>query len=129
MKKIAAAMVAACMLTGCSYNLSLMARNSTETGIGTATRPGNDVTIEAGGVKYVGKFTYQEGGFVGVGSNFTGGTAAMYGASGQAAGNILARSSDGKGMRCQFSFSGWSQSGMGACQDDSGLIYDLQITK
>jgi hypothetical protein len=132
MPKIAIAALAAacCVLCGCSYNLTLMARGSSEVGSGTATRPGNDVTIEANGITYKGKFTYLEGGFVGFGSSFSGArtaTSTMVGSSGQGNGNIIARSADGKGMRCEFAFSGWSQSGMGVCEDDAHTVYDLQI--
>lgn len=130
MKRVIAGAILAAMLSGCSYNLSLMARNSGKTGSGTATRPGNDVTIVADGITYKGKFSYTTGGFVGTSTAFAGsatGTATAFGASGQSNGNILARSDDGKGIRCQFNYSGWSSGGLGVCQDDGGTVYDLQI--
>lgn len=130
--RVIAIAVAGLMLAGCSYNLSLMSRGGGKTGSGTASRPGNDVTIMADGVTYKGRFTYMEGGFAGVSTGFAGGMAAtgtMVGTTGQGNGNIMARSDDGKGMRCQFGYSGWSNSGMGVCQDDAGTIYDLQISR
>ncbi|GAA0809172.1 hypothetical protein [Cupriavidus gilardii] len=129
--RIVAVTVLGAFLAGCSYNLELMARGNAKTGSGVATRPGNDVTIVADGVTYKGKFAYMSSGFMGTSTAFSGAataTATAYGSTGQSNGTIIARSEDGRGLRCQFQYSTWSAGGVGMCQDDAGTIYDLQIS-
>jgi hypothetical protein len=112
-----------------------MKRGSSETATGTASEANKTVEITLRGKIYKGHYTFVEQGF----STFTTGYATSgtrsawgngvgYAAASAGQGNILARASDGSGLRCNFSFSNSSYSGMGECQDDQGGIWDMQIS-
>ncbi len=42
-------------------------------------------------------------------------------------GVIHANSPKGGRLRCSFTYSSWSSTGFGLCEDESGAIYDLVI--
>jgi hypothetical protein len=115
-------------LTGCSYQLQLQQRGGPALGTGTAHDNDSSVTISIGSRVFTGQYAYASdssfGSFVGVGKGATSGFVSTTSGGG---GNIMARSSDGVGLRCRFQYSEMSNQGFGECQDDMGATYDLQI--
>lgn len=123
-------------LAGCSYNIALMKRGSSEVAQGTASENGKTVEITLDGKVYKGHYTFvQQGfstfstGYATSGYHSAWGNGAGYAAASAGQGNVLATAPDGSGLRCQFAFSTSSHSGMGECQDDQGGIWDMQITR
>lgn len=128
----------AILLSGCSHPLTLFARGGGVSGSGEANEIGKKVTINIGTKVYTGTYVY-DGGAVIVGSSY--GTAtAFYGARsamaygstssttyvpGSGNGKVLATSSSGDSIRCDFMYS--SGTGIGYCQDSAGQEYDLLI--
>jgi hypothetical protein len=45
----------------------------------------------------------------------------------QGVGNALLTSANGGSLRCQFRYSTSTGTGIGACKDGSGNLYDMQI--
>lgn len=117
-------------LASCTYNLSLMQRGTGTVANGTAERLSHIVTINLKGTVYKGQFALVHGGGYGSFNSYGGGVAPVSGnmmmISAMVTGSIIAKSQDGKGLRCHFTASG--NSGMGECQDDAKNIYDLQIS-
>ncbi len=134
----------ALVLAGCTstYSLTLMPRNSGALYKGEAVERSNteaDVTIAIGDSVYTGTWVYASadrstgyvsGGF-GFGSRRGGigiGTGSVvvdnpYGAEAKA----LLKAPNGSGLRCDFRGMVAGRGGAGTCQDDNGLIYDVQI--
>jgi len=139
------ALATALVLSGCAstYSLTLMPRNSGKLYYGEAVGQSGsgqaDVSVTIEQKTYTGVWVastpsqtsgYVTGGFgwwgrrggIGIGSgpvivdNPTGGEA-----------KALLQSTDGAGLRCDFKGLSSGKSGGGTCQDDSGLIYDVQI--
>jgi len=136
----------ALLLAGCTatYSLTLMPRNSGKTYDGEAVSPaGGDaqVTITIEERVYRGNWVVTQappstsfgiGGFgvgggggqrAGVGVGFSTGTAVVVD---QADAKALLRADDGSGLRCDLRGAN-TGSGSGTCQDDKGLVYDVQI--
>ena len=129
-------------LAGCArhYDVDLLARSAADQGHTTITvatgRPGGEFTISLRGKQYVGRWVYvAEGGSAAYGTAtiFSGGQTAV--ASGtsmsvptQGGGSVIASASDGSTLRCRYSFSAISRSGVGVCQGSGGEVYDLQIS-
>ena len=42
-------------------------------------------------------------------------------------GTILASAGDGSTLHCQFEYNQFGATGIGVCQDNKGVFYDLQI--
>lgn len=135
--------VLAVALGGCasSYDLTLMPRTSGTLYKGEAYRPAGSteaqVRIGIEGKGYAGTWVVtepdQRGGYVSAGVGW-GGRRGGFGiatapvvvdaAGGEA--KALLRAADGSGLRCDLrGLSG--RSGSGTCQDDRGVIYDVQI--
>lgn len=128
------------LLTACSHNLSFVSQKTGAIGSASITTFGNqsgtmDITIN--GKVYTGQWVYSpQGGGVAYGlasvvsstgqSAFASGSAVALPMGGP--GSILARAADGSTLRCGFTFSEWGRNGIGQCQDNTGEIYDLQIT-
>jgi hypothetical protein len=108
-------------LTGCiaGAELTLRDRDSGTIATGTADRWTHTVTINLDDKVYKGTFAY-----VDRASPFAG--VAAEGAA-LSDGNMIAKADDGSSLYCDFSFSGWSASGTGKCQDDDKNEYDLQL--
>jgi hypothetical protein len=140
-------LAAGTLLAGCasSYSLTLMPRNSgklyygeaveqssggpadvsvtiedkTYTGNWLAATPGQTSGYVSGGIGWFGRR-----GAIGVGGgpvvvdNPTGGES-----------KALLQAADGSGLRCDFKGLGAGRSGGGICQDDKGLLYDVQIRR
>lgn len=131
--------VLAAALAGCttSYSLTLMPRDSGRLYYGEAVaRPGADtqVTISIGERTYRGDWVVAQpsptaGVVIGgmIGSRRSGiGTSVVIDQSAGTEAKALLRSADGSGLRCDFR-GVHSNSGGGSCQDDQGLVYDVQI--
>lgn len=122
-------------LAGCTtYDLNLMAQKSGAVGKGQAKANGAKAAIELNGKTYTGLFSYRSDATYSVPSisladnlpppmeakreklGFVGGN-----------GSVFARADDGSGLRCIFAFNPRLQMGSGACLDDAGTTYDMQI--
>jgi hypothetical protein len=126
------------LLAGCAttYELTLMPRTSGKLYYGEAVEGGSqaDVRVTIDQKTYVGTWVasapdrttgYVSGGWgwrhAGVGTMVT-----LDNPSGTEA-KALLRSADGAGLRCDFKGMSYGQTGAGTCQDDQGLVYDVQI--
>ena len=123
-------------LIGCTgtHSITLMARDSTISGSGQAKSSGQGtgpITITIEGATYEGQWVLASGSVagaistIGAAGSVTWGT--FIGGGGVAPGNAILRSDDGSGLRCEFQYSESNDRGVGACQDDKGRIYDMQI--
>jgi len=129
----------AAALAGCttSYTLTLMPRTSGQLYHGEAvSTPGSDtqVTVTIGERTYRGNWVVAQpppstgfaiGGIFGGRRSGIGTTVVLDQAAGTDA-KALLRAHDGSGLRCDFK-GATSGSGSGTCQDDNGLVYDVQI--
>ena len=138
---LAAAAVAA--LAGCTstYTLTLMPRNSGTTYSGEAVERNSseaDVTVAIDKTVYTGTWLYTSAdrsnayvtGGIGFGSRRSGiglgSVVSVDNPQGQEA-KALLKSADGSGLRCDFRGMAQGRGGAGTCQDDKGLVYDVQI--
>lgn len=125
-------------LFGCAHQLELYSRNGGGNGSGTAQEANKSIVITLDNVTYKGSYTYNGG--APVITTTYGSTAATSGnqtahASGSAVSNsyipgtgqgrVFARSADGKGLRCEFSYDEFN--GLDICQDNNNQLYDLVI--
>jgi hypothetical protein len=131
------------LLAGCTstYTLTLMPRNSGVTYVGEAVERSSseaDVTVAIDKTVYTGTWVYTgvdrsnayvTGGFgfggrrsgIGLGS-----VVSVDNPQGQEA-KALLKAADGSGLRCDFRGMSQGRGGAGTCQDDKGLVYDVQI--
>jgi hypothetical protein len=136
-----AALAVAVVLAGCttSYSLTLMPRTSGQIHYGEASgQTGGEmqVSITIGERTYRGTWVVADPapttGFVvgGVfGSRRSGiGTSVVIDNPQGTQAKALLRSADGKGLRCDFSGVA-GPAGTGTCQDDQGLVYDVQLRR
>lgn len=138
-----AALAVAALLAGCasSYSLTLMPRNSGKLYYGEALEhsPGGpaDISVTIENRTYTGTWVastpssvYVSGGVGWYGRRggwgFGGGPAMVDNPTGGES-KALLQSADGAGLRCDFVGLGSRLTGAGSCQDDSGLIYDVQV--
>jgi hypothetical protein len=131
------------VLAGCTstYTLTLMPRNSGSLYKGEAIeRSGTeaDVTIGIGDAVYTGTWVYsatdRSNGYVtgGVGfgtrrSGFGLGSVVSVDNPQGAEAKALLKAPDGSGLRCDLHGMAPGRGGAGTCQDDKGLVYDVQI--
>jgi len=129
----------AAALAGCttSYTLTLMPRTSGQLYYGEAvSTPGSDtqVSVTIAERTYRGNWVVTQpppstgfaiGGIFGSRRSGIGTTVVLDQAAGTDA-KALLRADDGSGLRCDFK-GATSGSGGGTCQDDKGLVYDVQI--
>jgi len=136
-----AALALAVVLAGCttSYSLTLMPRTSGQVYYGEASgQTGGEMQLRVviGERTYVGNWVVADPapttGFVvgGVfGSRRSGiGTSVVIDNPQGTEAKALLRSSDGKGLRCDFK-GVTGPAGSGTCQDDQGLVYDVQLRR
>ncbi len=143
----ALALAAAAALAGCAstYELTLMPRTSGKLYYGTAVEQsaGGEatITVDIDNKIYNGNWVptstgrstgYVSGGFGWGGHGRFGGigvgTAPVIVDNGEgAAAKALLQAADGSGLRCDFRGLQPSSSAGGTCQDDKGLLYDVQI--
>lgn len=130
---------AGCMST---YSLTLMPRNSGALYKGEAVERSSteaDVTIGIGDAVYTGTWVYATAdrsnayvsGGIGFGSRRGGigigtGSVVVDNPNGAEA-KALLKAPNGSGLRCDFRGMVAGRGGAGTCQDDNGLIYDVQI--
>jgi len=132
-------------LAGCTstYSLTLMPRNSGKIYNGeavSATGAETQVTVTIEERVYRGNWVIAQpppttsfgiGGFFGGGGGRHGGVGVGIGTGtavvvDQAEAKALLRAEDGSGLRCDLRGAN-TGSGSGTCQDDQGLVYDVQI--
>lgn len=139
MPRLAALLVPA-LLLGCAHQIYITSRTGHVTGhtaITTSGQSSGEMSIALGGKTYAGRWVYVSGpGSVSViSATSMGGVRPAFGTgTGIAAptgggGSVILSAPDGSSLRCWFSYSGWSQTGMGECRDSTGAAYDLQITR
>ncbi|HGN0628032.1 TPA: hypothetical protein ACKRM8_005352 [Pseudomonas aeruginosa] len=122
-------------LSGCStYDMTLMAQKSGTIGKGIAKSNDSTATIDLNGKTYTGFFSYRSDATysvpsISVADNLPPPMAAKREKQGFVGGNgsLFAKSPDGSGLRCVFALNPRLQMGSGACLDDMGTAYDLQI--
>jgi len=128
------------LLAGCgsTYSLTLMPRTSGQQYFGEAISAGGDeadVSIVIGERTYKGTWVVSRpppatgiaiGGAFGTYGRGIGTTVTVDAQAGTDA-KALLRASDGSGLRCDFRGVHASSAGGGTCQDDQGLVYDVQI--
>jgi hypothetical protein len=131
------------VLGGCAstYTLTLMPRNSGITYTGEAVERSSaeaDVRITIGDKTYTGTWVYSGpdrasayvSGGIGIGSRRAigglGTVVTVDNPQGVEA-KALLRAADGSGLRCDFKGLSSGRGGSGTCQDDQGLVYDVQI--
>jgi hypothetical protein len=93
------------------------------------------MSVNLGGKQFSGTWIYvAQGGGVALGFGsasagpaFATGTATAVALPVQGNGSALLTAEDGSTLRCLFNYSAMSRSGLGACQDNKGGTYDLQI--
>ena len=132
-------LIALLPLADCGHNIYIV---NQKTGASTQSRivtvigqAGGDVDLNLDGKVYHGRWGYmKDGGSSGFGSAYATTGAQSATASGSfssipasGGGTILASAPDGSILRCRFSYNDWSASGLGACQNNRGGTYDLQI--
>ena len=132
-------------LAGCTstYSLTLMPRNSGQVYYGEAVSHSGEetqVTVTIAERVYKGNWVIAQpppttsfgiGGFFGGGGGRHGGVGVGIGTGtavvvDQAEAKALLRAEDGSGLRCDLRGAN-TGSGSGTCQDDQGLVYDVQI--
>jgi hypothetical protein len=137
----APAIALAALLAGCttSYSLTLMPRNSGQVYSGEASgRTGGEMqlSIEIGERLYQGSWVVNEpapttglviGGVFGSRRSGVGTSVVIDNPAGTEA-KALLRSADGHGLRCDFK-GVTGAAGSGSCQDDQGLVYDVQLRR
>ena len=139
--KRASAFALAALLAGCttSYSLTLMPRSSGQIYTGEASGPTGgemQVSVAIGERTYEGNWVVADPapttGFVvgGVfGSRRSGiGTSVVVDNPMGTEAKALLRSADGRGLRCDFK-GVKGPAGSGTCQDDEGLVYDVQLRR
>ena len=128
------------LLAGCgsTYSLTLMPRTSGQQYFGEAISAGGDeadVSIVIGARTYKGTWVvsrpppttgFSVGGAFGTYGRGVGTSVTIDAQAGTDA-KALLRASDGSGLRCDFKGINGGGAGGGTCQDDQGLVYDVQI--
>ncbi|WP_025135906.1 hypothetical protein [Achromobacter sp. DH1f] len=122
-------------ISGCAtYDMTLMAQKSGATGKGVAKADGSTATIVLNGKTFTGPFSYRSDATysvpsISVADNLPPPMEAKREKLGFIGGNgsVFAKSADGSGLRCVFALNPRLQMGSGACLDDMGTVYDLQI--
>ena len=135
-----ATLALAALLAGCAstYSLTLMPRTSGQQYFGEAVSAAGDeaeVSIVIGERTYKGTWVVSRpppttgiavgGAFGTYGRGI--GTTVMIDAHAGTDAKALLRASDGSGLRCDFKGINGGGAGGGTCQDDQGLVYDVQI--
>lgn len=141
--RVLPALALAAVLAGCTstYTLTLMPRNSGSTYLGEAIERSSteaDVTIAIADAVYTGTWVYTSAdrsnayvtGGIGFGSRRGGlglGSVVAVDNPQGAEAKALLKAPDGSGLRCDFRGMAPGRGGAGTCQDDKGLVYDVQI--
>ncbi len=126
------------LLAGCAstYHLTLMPRTSGKLYYGEAVQRGAqaDVSVTIEGKTYTGTWvevapdrtTGYVTGWWGWRRSGIGTTVTVDNPAGGEA-KALLQAADGSGLRCDIRGMAYGRSGGGTCQDDKGLVYDVQI--
>lgn len=131
-------LAAVTLLAGCAstYELTLMPRTSGKLYYGEAVQRGAqaDVSVTIEGKTYTGTWvevapdrtTGYVAGWWGWRRSGIGTTVTVDNPAGGEA-KALLQAADGSGLRCDIRGMAYGRSGGGTCQDDKGLVYDVQI--
>ncbi|MFZ5541665.1 MAG: hypothetical protein ACOY5V_18195 [Pseudomonadota bacterium] len=126
------------LITGCAstYELTLMPRTAGKLYYGEAVQRGSqaDVSVTIEGKTYTGTWvevtpdrtTGYVSGWWGWRRSGIGTTVTVDNPAGGEA-KALLQAADGSGLRCDIRGMAYGRSGGGTCQDDKGLVYDVQI--
>lgn len=139
--KAASAAALALALAACSIpqTVHVMGRGSAPSGTAIIQTHGTgmgDITIPIGGRVYSGRWVYApQGGAIGIttatafigGRSVAGTGTSVVGPTG-GNGTVIVSAVGAPSIRCGFSYSEWTRTGIGDCLDDAGGTYDLQIT-
>lgn len=138
MRELFAALAAMALLSGCAHAIVLSPRGGGAAGHGSAPMAlGNSgrISVALNSQTYSGLWTYvPDGGSLtllnGVATSQNGlvsvhGAAASTSTRGAGLANLSA--ADGSSMRCEFTYSEWSGTGVGVCQRNDGALYDIHI--
>ena len=139
--KRAPALALAALLAGCTttYSLTLMPRSSGQVYSGEASGPAGgemQLSVAIGERLYQGTWVVAEpapttgfvvGGIFGSRRSGVGTSVVIDNPAGTEA-KALLTSADGHGLRCDFK-GVTGNSGSGTCQDDQGLVYDVQLRR
>lgn len=133
--KRAILLAAAVTVSGCTtYDMTLLSQKAGAMGKGVAHENDGQAVIELAGRTYKGPFSYRSDKTfsvpsISVADNLPPKMEAARKKSGFVGGNgsVFAKSDDGHGLRCVFAYNQRVRSGSGACLDDAGVIYDMQI--
>ncbi|WP_040726164.1 hypothetical protein [Thiomicrorhabdus sp. Kp2] len=144
MKKVLSLMVLSILISGCSAQLSFIDPNSGERykgETGSTSGSSGNLTALIENEKFEGEWIYSAmGGSYTLGTvntssygttGYATGTGTFTGVSPAMSGNGLITMNGDKGsfMRCVFSYSSWSSTGMGQCKRNDGKLFDLTIKK
>jgi len=140
-KRLAVPIIAAALvLAGCGRTVYVVGRTNGVSGQTTVTPAGQssgDITLSLGPKTYTGRWVYVSGGgsvslataTVTSGTHSASAIGTGIGLPTSGNGSIIMSAPGGGSFHCVFDYSQWSNSGIGVCQDESGEIYDLQITR
>lgn len=127
-------------LSGCSATLYVTSRtngSSAQTSVETFGRHSGPITLVYGNKTYVGRWLYMAGpgsfslASAAVTDSRSSAAATSYGLGipMQGNGSILMSAGNGDYLHCVFNYSQLSSTGLGGCRDQSGGLYDIQITR
>lgn len=122
-------------LAACSHAITLRPQDGIgPVGQGTAAgslSSSGKLTVALEGKTYAGEWVYQpQGGTIGFGTAYSGtsvATGTMFGAPMSGGGMAHLSEPGGSSLRCQFTYSDWSGTGVGQCQRNDGKLYDMVI--
>ncbi len=136
------------LLAGCSHTVyisDLATGASGQTSVETFGKSGGPISLPLEGKIYNGRWIYVPGpatfSLASLSANSMAtdgtttvtamGTATGYGYAGSTMGNgsILMSAGPGSSLRCVFDFNSMSSTGLGACRDEAGGMYDIQISR
>lgn len=130
MLKLLAVSAGVIMLAGCSHDITMINQKSGAIAKGTAISEGGkgSINVDLNGTQYAGRWVFVRNGGLGFSNSFgatPGFSTASFTGGGNGRANLSAEG--GKSLRCEFQYSDMSGSGMGACQDNEGQMYDMNI--
>lgn len=133
----ALAALATLPLSGCAHQLVLTPEDGLgPMGHGAAPMKwvsnSGQLTVDLNGKRYAGEYVVQNtGSVVGFGTGFSSSgavaTGTMYGASTDGGGKAYLQEAGGASLSCNFTFSSWSNTGVGFCRCSDGKGYNLMI--
>ena len=123
------------LLAGCAHQITLIPQDGGPFGRGTVPAKwfanAGEMSVALDGKIYSGEYVFvPQGGTLGTGVAFSGtkvATGTFVGAPMGGGGRANLRADDGSTLRCEFTYSEWSATGVGGCEDGKGRKFDLTI--